>query len=212
MGGIDKTFAHVHGRPLLAWTVDVFERCPAVDEIVVAVSRHSIQEGRALAQAEGWRKVSQVCRGGLRRQDSVREALWRLGRCDWVLVHDGARPCMDAALITTALEAARPTGAAIPGLPVSDTLKRAGEDGIVQETVDRRGVWAVQTPQAFRYAILWRAYEAPAGEATDDAALVEQQGVQVKLFPGSPRNIKVTVAADLELAGRYLQEAETSPS
>lgn len=211
MGGADKVFAPVHGRPLLAWTVSVFERSPAVHEIVVAVRRTAIQEGRELARREGWQKVTQVCRGGQRRQDSVREALWRLGKCDWVLVHDGARPCIEEDLLLRGLEAAQQTGAAAPGIPVYETVKRAGAEGIVVETLDRSGLWLVQTPQVFRYAILWDAYQQAGEDATDDAALVERLGYGVKLFPGSARNIKVTVAADLEVVSRYLGAVEPSP-
>ena len=220
MQGVDKIFTPVCGRPLLAWSVSVFEASPVIDEIVVAVHRSAIQQGRALAQQEHWGKVSQVCRGGPRRQDSVREALWRLGKCDWVLVHDGARPCVEPQTILDGLDAAQETGAAVPGLPVHETVKRAGPGGLITATVEREGLWLVQTPQVFSYAILWAAYQR-AGEdpslrqaqgelgsgqgATDDAALVERQGVAVKVFPGSARNIKVTVPADLERAAQYLE-------
>lgn len=204
MAGVNKIFAHIHGRPVLAWTVAAFETSPLVDEIVIAVHRGAIQQGRDLAQREGWKKVSQVCRGGVRRQDSVREALWRLGKCDWVLVHDGARPCVDADLIAQGLEAAGETGAAAPGMPVHETVKRAGPGGQVLETLDRTGLWLVQTPQVFRYDMIWHAYQQASDEVTDDAALVERLGHGVKLFPGSPKNIKVTVAADLEVVSQYL--------
>jgi 2-C-methyl-D-erythritol 4-phosphate cytidylyltransferase len=204
MDGVDKIFAAVKGRPLLSWAVAEFENSPFADEIVIAVHRQSIQQGRALAQAEGWKKVSQVCRGGQRRQDSVREALWRLGKCDWVLVHDGARPCIDAGLIERGLEAARETGAAIPAMPVAETVKRADGRALVTETLDRRGLWLVQTPQIFRYQILWEAYKDAGEDATDDAALVERHGVPVKLFLGSAKNLKVTLPEDLELVAAYL--------
>ena len=197
MGGTDKVFAPVLDRPLLSWTVQTFEHSRAVDEIVIVVERRKILQGRELLRKEGWRKVSQVCRGGARRQDSVREALWRLGRCDWVAVHDGARPCVREELLLRGLEAAQETGAAAPGLPVSDTLKRVDATGLVQETVYRDALWSVQTPQVFRYDILWAAYQAAETGVTDDAALVEQQGHSVRVFPGCPDNIKVTVPGDL---------------
>lgn len=204
MGGIDKVFAPVLGRPLLAWTVDVFDQSPLVDEIIIAIDRRHIQEGRALVQAEGWKKVSQVCRGGLRRQDSVREALWRLEKCDWVVVHDGVRPCVSPRLLQEALEVARETGVAVPALPVTDTLKRADSSGYVQETVERGSLWAVQTPQVFRYAILWAAHQ-QSEDATDDAALVERLRHPVRLFPGALDNIKVTVPEDLARVAAVLQ-------
>ena len=211
MGGLDKVFMPVAGRPLLAWTVSAFEETPLVSEIVVAVRRQAIQEGRALAQREGWRKVSQVCRGGVRRQDSVREALWRMTKCDWVLVHDGARPCIGPSILEGVLEAARETGAATLGLPVHDTVKRADSAGRVVETLDRTGLWLVQTPQAFRYATLWAAHEQAGEEATDDAALVERLGVPVVILPGSPQNVKVTVPADLQAVELWLARGKAPP-
>lgn len=211
MAGVDKIFAPILGRPLVAWTVSAFEQCPAVDEIVLAVHRSTIQQGRALAQAEGWRKLSQVCRGGPRRQDSVREALWRLGKCDWVVIHDGDRPCIVPDLILRGLSAARETGAAVPGIPVYDTVKRTGSDGLVAETLDRAGLWLIQTPQVFAYGALWAAHEAGGADATDDAALLERRGHAVSVFPGSPDNLKVTVPADLETAAEWLYRRATPP-
>ncbi|MSQ27131.1 MAG: 2-C-methyl-D-erythritol 4-phosphate cytidylyltransferase [Dehalococcoidia bacterium] len=198
MGGIDKIFTPVAGRPLLWWTIDAFERSPLVNEIVVAVERHSIMEGRALLRQSGWQKVSQVCRGGARRQDSVREALWRLGRWSWVAVHDGARPCFTPELLERGLAAAQETGAAVPGLPVSDTLKRVDSGGRITGTVDRAEFYAVQTPQVFRRELLWSAHERVLEDVTDDAMQVEQTGVPVCVFPGESENVKVTVPQDLE--------------
>ena len=208
MEGIDKVFAPVLGRSLLAWTVEVYERSPVVDEIVIALDRRKIEKGRVLAQQEGWRKVSQLCRGGMRRQDSVREALWRIGKCDWVAIHDGARPCAEEGLLLAGLEAAQETGAAVPALPMTDTLKRADAHGLAVETLDRANLWTVQTPQIFRYAILWAAYQQSSTDVTDDAALVELMGHQVRLFPGSRGNIKVTVPEDLVPVAACLQERQ----
>ena len=106
MGDIDKIFAPVLGRPLLAWTLDTLEACDAVDTVVVAVHRQKLMDAREFVRQGGWAKVAQVCRGGMTRQDSVREALWRIGPCDWVGVHDGARPCAEAGLLTDGIDAA----------------------------------------------------------------------------------------------------------
>lgn len=212
MGGIDKIFAPVAGKPLLWWAIEAFERSPLVNEIVVAVERHSIMEGRALLRQSGWEKVTQVCRGGARRQDSVREALWRLGRWSWVAVHDGARPCVDAELLRRGLAAAQQTGAAVPGVPVSDTLKRVDSEGRVIETVDRSGLFAVQTPQFFRRDLLWAAHERVVEDVTDDAMQVERSGVPVCVFPGDPRNLKVTVPQDLGRIGPFLLWPPAEPA
>lgn len=205
MGDIDKIFAPVLGRPLLAWTLDTLEACDAVDTVVVAVHRQKLMDARSFVQRGGWAKVAQVCRGGMTRQDSVREALWRIGACDWVAVHDGARPCAEATLLADGIEAARATGAAIPALAVSDTVKRASDDGRILATVERTGLYLAQTPQVFRRDLLWKAYEGAADPATDDAGLLERMGVAVQTYPGSPDNLKVTTPGDLERAARILQ-------
>ncbi len=204
MGEVDKIFAPILGKPLLAWTIDALEADDTVDEVVIAVHRQRLLEARDLARRRDWRKVSQVCRGGMTRQDSVREALWRIGKCEWVAVHDGARPCFDPASIRRGIAAATATGAAIPALPVRDTVKRAGDDQRVIGTVERTGLYLAQTPQIFRYAMLWAAYQQSGAPASDDAALVERMGNTVQIFEGSPDNIKVTQLDDLERAARIL--------
>jgi 2-C-methyl-D-erythritol 4-phosphate cytidylyltransferase len=116
------------------------------------------------------------------------------------VVHDGARPLVTAALIEAGLAAAAETGAAIAAVPLTDTLKEVADDGLIRRTLDRRNLWAAQTPQVFDYDLLREAHRQAQGEATDDAALVEALGRQVKVFPGLARNLKVTTTADLALA------------
>lgn len=200
MGEVDKIYAPLAGKPLLAWTLDTLEACELVDTVLVAVHRQRLLEARDLVRRHGWQKVAQVCRGGMTRQDSVREALWRIGQCDWVAVHDGARPCAEASLLAAGIAAARETGAAVPALAISDTVKRAGDDMRVLGTVERTGLYTVQTPQVFRYQLLWDAYQQAADPASDDAGLVERQGIAVQLFAGSADNIKVTMPGDVERA------------
>jgi len=143
-------------------------------------------------------------RGGERRRDSVRAGLDALADCDYVVVHDGARPLVTKALIDAALAGARETGAALCAVPVSDTVKRTDDAGLVRSTVSRAGLWLAQTPQAFRTELLLRAHEATEIDATDDAALVELLGEPVRVVMGSPRNLKVTTPADLRLAEALL--------
>ena len=126
-------------------------------------------------------------KGGERRQDSVRAGLEALGACDYVAVHDGARPLVTPELIERGLEAARETGAAAPAVPLADTVKEAGADGIVVRTLDRSRLWAVQTPQVFRYELLMRAHREVTADVTDDAAMVEALGEPVRLFEGARR-------------------------
>jgi 2-C-methyl-D-erythritol 4-phosphate cytidylyltransferase len=123
-----------------------------------------------------------------------------------VVVHDGARPLVSAALIEAGLAAAAETGAAIAAVPLADTLKEANADGVIVRTLDRSSLWCAQTPQVFERELLREAHRLAEGEATDDAALVEALGRRVKVFPGSPRNLKVTTAADLALARALIAE------
>ena len=201
----DKLFAPLAGRPLIAHTLMAFEVCRAVDTVVLVLAEENLERGRGLVASAGFDKVA-VCPGGPRRQDSVRLGLEALGECRWVVVHDGARPLVTAALIEAGLAAAAETGAAIAAVPLADTLKEATEDGLVTRTLDRRNLWAAQTPQVFERELLRQAHRRAQGEATDDAALVEALGRRVKVFPGSPRNLKVTTAADLALAQALVAE------
>ncbi len=206
MGGRDKLFAVVGGEPLLAHAISAFDACPGVDRVVLVVSPENVERGRELVAEAGFSKVAAVCQGGERRQDSVRNGLEALASCQWVVVHDGARPLVTAGLIERGLEAAKETGAAIAALPIADTVKEVQPLGLIGRTLSRGQLWAAQTPQVFRYDILRQAHQRAQGEATDDAALVEKLGYQVKVFEGSPRNIKVTTAADLALVEALLAQ------
>jgi 2-C-methyl-D-erythritol 4-phosphate cytidylyltransferase len=200
MGGMDKAFALLDGKPVLARTIETFHRCQTVGRIVVMVNSRNMNRCQQLVNEQGWADTTDICTGGERRQDSVAAGLSHLNDCDWVVVHDGARPLVNGALIEKGLEEARETGAAVAAVPVTDTIKTAGDDRIVQETLPRDRLWAVQTPQVFRYDIIKEAYRQTATEVTDDAALVERRGHKVKLYMGSYDNIKITTPEDLALA------------
>lgn len=210
MGGVDKVFAQLDGEPMLAKVTTVFQDCPVIDEIVIVVARRSLAQGRNLVKEYGWSKVSAVCPGGLRRQDSVREGLDRLAGCAWVVIHDGARPCVSADIIERGLAAARECGAAIAGVPVKDTIKIVSRRRLIQQTPTRQGLWAAQTPQVFRYALIAEAYRQVQNEVTDDAALLEELGHKVEVYMGSYRNIKVTTPEDLEIARVFLSNGLTA--
>jgi len=200
MGGVAKMFALLGRKPLLARVIDVFEDCDLVQQVVVVLNQANLEQGRQLVTEQGWSKVTEVCIGGERRQDSVAAGLSRLKDCGWVVIHDGARPLVTVDLIQQGLEAARETGSAIAAVPVTDTIKLAGEDRIVMGTPPRHRLWAVQTPQVFRFDIITRAYREVEAEVTDDSSLVEKTGHRVKLYRGTYDNIKVTTPEDLALA------------
>ena len=193
------------GRPVLRWTLDVFEATSLVQGVVVAVPAEDVTawEDR-LADC---RKVRAVVAGGAERQASVRQGLVAVpAEVGWIVVHDGVRPCITPELVERVVAEARRHRAAIAALPVAETLKR-GADGWVQATVERDGLWSVQTPQAFRADVLREAHRRAAGEGiagTDDAVLVERLGVRVRLVPGLPGNVKITRPEDLALAEALL--------
>jgi 2-C-methyl-D-erythritol 4-phosphate cytidylyltransferase len=205
MGGVDKTFAPILGIPLIAHTLHRFQLSPRVDQVVLVLAKDSLEQGRKLVQEGGYSKVTSVCSGGRRRQDSVRFGLDLLTACEWVMVHDGARPCFDDAMLQRGLEAAAEYGSAVAGVPVKDTIKRIAENQMVRETPDRAQLWAAQTPQVFRYRTLLEAHKSCNRDVTDDAAMLESLGHPVKMFLGAYENIKVTTADDLLIAEVFLK-------
>ncbi len=218
MGGTDKLLARIHGRPLLAHTLAALLAAPDVASIVVVTSgerRRELEAGSWLPDRGRVRFVD----GGARRQDSVRSGFDALERTApdaggerVVLVHDGARPVISTALITAVVEAAAEHGAAIPVLPVSETLKRIDGDRIAA-TVDRSQIAAAQTPQGVQRGILRTALasgEAGQGTWTDEAALLEACNIPVHVVPGDPANLKVTVPADLARAASLIAGRDAS--
>ena len=205
MGGVDKIFTPVLGAPLIVYTLDQFEAFCDVSEIVLVLGSGSLEEGRRVVRERVYQKVSHICAGGERRQDSVRLGLEALSPCQWVIVHDGARPCLDQSLLARGLAAAREAGAAVAGVPVKDTIKVVSSQRVIQATPARDSLWAAQTPQIFRYDMLREAHHRCTDSVTDDAAMVEGMGYPVKMFLGSYENFKVTTPDDLLIAEALLR-------
>jgi 2-C-methyl-D-erythritol 4-phosphate cytidylyltransferase len=199
--GLDrpKVFAKLGDEPLLAESLRRLDASPWVDGIVLVAPPGWEEPAILLAEEEGCDKVHACVPGGETRSDSVRAGLAEVpDDALVVLVHDAARPLLSEEVVERVLAPlSEGWDGVVPGLPVGDTLKRAGSDGGVQETVPRDGLWAVQTPQAFAAEVLRRA-QADGAEATDCAGLVEAAGGRVKIVEGDPRLLKVTSAADLE--------------
>ena len=122
MGGVDKIFAPLAGKPLLAWVVDAFQQCKLIDRVIVVLSEENLKQGERLVVERSWSKVSDVCMGGEERQQSVANGLKLLKDCHWVVIHDGARPLVTEALIEEGLEAAEESGAAVAAVPVTDSI------------------------------------------------------------------------------------------
>ena len=206
MGEVDKILALLGGKPVIVRVIDTFQRCALIDRIVVVLRSENIKACQALIFGQEWPKVAEVCPGGERRQDSVAAGLAHIRQCDWVVIHDGARPLVTEDLISRGLEAARETGAAVAAVPVTDTIKIADKNMMVRRTPPRQSLWAVQTPQVFRFDIIKEAYQNIRDDVTDDASLVEKLGYKVKLYLGSYDNIKITNPDDLALAEALLEK------
>jgi 2-C-methyl-D-erythritol 4-phosphate cytidylyltransferase len=206
--GLDrpKSFAKLGGRPLLAESLERLEGSDWVDSIVVVAPEEWEEPSILLAEEIGAGKVTACVAGGPTRAESVRAGVAEIGpEALVVLVHDAARPLLVAEVVERVLA---PLGegwdGAVPALPVADTLKRAGDDGTVLETVDRTGLHAVQTPQAFLAAVLREALTGDLADASDCAALVERRGGRVRVVEGDRRLLKVTTKADLEFVESLL--------
>jgi 2-C-methyl-D-erythritol 4-phosphate cytidylyltransferase len=206
MNGLDKLFMPVHERPLLAYSLATFQACTAIEQIVLVLSQNNLVQGRDLVCREGFSKVTAICLGGERRQDSVVAGLKSLQPCRFVAVHDAARPLVSAELIEKGLAIAAEVGAAVPAMPVVDTVKEVDEAGQIVRTLSRQRLWAAQTPQIFRYDWLLDAHERVLDDVTDDAAMLESLGYPVKVYPGSPRNLKITTPQDVALLETFLSQ------
>lgn len=196
----------IAGKPLVGWALEALQECGSVRGIVVVARPEFLETVRHYLQADCVTKVVAVVAGGEMRRESVNRGLQAVGRdCEWVLVHDAARPLLRPEWCERAIRAAAETGAAIVATPANDTLKLCTTDGFVSETLDRSRIWHAQTPQVFRRDLLERAHrEAPPGDASDDAVLVECLGVRVRVVAVDGCNMKVTTREDFALAEALL--------
>jgi 2-C-methyl-D-erythritol 4-phosphate cytidylyltransferase len=205
--GLDqpKAFAKLNGQPLLAEPLRRLDESDWIDAIVLVAPPGWEEPAILLAEEVGCGKVSACVPGGETRSDSVRAGVGEVPEdAAVVLVHDAARPLLPAEVIERVLAPlSEGWDGVVPGLPVSDTLKKVGADGAVEDTVSRDGLWAVQTPQAFAADVFRRAV-ANGGEATDCAGLVEAGGGRVKVVEGDARLLKVTTADDLAKIASWL--------
>lgn len=207
--GVNKQYLLLAGRPILAHTLAIFVAHPRIDRICIVVPADEVDYCRAeIVERYGLGKVSAIIAGGHTRQDSVGNGLLGCDAAidDLIVVHDGARPLLDAAELDALLDAATVTGAATLGVPVKDTIKQV-QDGVIVATPERSSLWQVQTPQAFRYELVLAAHRQARIDnfaATDDAMLVERLHHPVTMVAGSYRNIKITTPEDLSIANAFL--------
>lgn len=205
---VHKPFVRLAGQPMLARTLQAFERTAGVGAVVVVGHPADLARVRALVRRHRCRKVQAIVAGGTTRMESVGCGLKALpAGTRWVAVHDSARPLIAPREIQQVLRAGRAAKAATLAVPVVPTIK-LGNDGWVVGTLDRSRLWAVQTPQVFERRLLERAHakgRKDRAAATDDAALVERLGVRVRIVSGSARNIKVTTPEDVKIAEALLR-------
>jgi 2-C-methyl-D-erythritol 4-phosphate cytidylyltransferase len=212
-----KQFTDLGGTPILIHTVRKFASVDAVNEIWIALREHEISPFRARLEAEGknlLKKKVELVLGGEHRQQSVENAINVLSAApdDIVLVHDAVRPFVTTEIIQQVIDAAKKYGAAVAGLPAVDTVKqveRTAEGALIKATIPRAGIVLAQTPQGFRYSVIKKAFDEASADGflgTDEASLVERSGHDVAVVMGSPRNIKITAPADMELAEFYLRK------
>ena len=208
-GETPKQFLEIAGKPLIIHTLERFEACAEIDEIILILPANQLTNFSALGDRYNLKKLSKVIAGGATRAESVFNGLKGVApeTAEIIAVHDGARPLVSAAEISATIEKARETGAACLVAPVTDTIKEISGDKILR-TVDRSGLRRALTPQCFRFEILRRAFEESSAleEATDESFLVEKSGVSVSIVEGSVKNIKITHPEDFVIAEILLKE------
>ena len=210
-----KAFLPLGDLPILAHTLQKFEKCPQVDEVLPLVPPgETLGWTEQIVLRSGLKKVLRIVPGGQERQESVYRGLQVLrGTADWVLIHDGVRPFVPQRLIQQALSETFQWKAVVVALPANETIKEVSAEGAVLRTVDRRGLWMIQTPQSFEFPLILRAHEEArkAGfGGTDDASLVERLGIPVKILKGSRLNMKITTPEDLVLGEALLKYSSES--
>jgi 2-C-methyl-D-erythritol 4-phosphate cytidylyltransferase len=211
--GFDKLFATIAGRPVIAHTIDAFERAGCVDEIIVVTREDRRAEIKTIVRNENFKKVRPIIPGGKHRQDSVRAGLGQLAPDSrYVAIHDAARPLITAEQIESVFEQCRIHAAASLAEPISDTLKYADAEFFVTAPVDRHQLYAMQTPQIFERQLIEDAYRAVYAEnasVTDEVSAIERLGHMIILIPNKDLNFKITYPRDLALAEFVLKQRGT---
>ena len=202
-----KPLAMLNGKPLLAYSAEVFDKSPLIDAIIIVTHEYHVLDVEDVVRHYNFKKVQRVIIGGETRSASVYKGLEEAGeKADILVIHDGARPLIKPQTVQRAVEQCKLHGAAVVGVRVKATIKKVDpSDLFVRETLNRAELWEIQTPQVFKREILWKAYAQKGTEdATDDAGLVERLGVPVKVVEGDYDNIKITTNEDLVLAEAFL--------
>lgn len=201
-GKIPKQFLKIEGKEIIAHTLEKFNSIKLIDEIIISTKLEYFVKISAILKKYNLRKVKKIVEGGQRRQDSVYNALINLEceKDDLILIHDAVRPFISKKKILELIKTAEKENCVIPGMRVPETVKRVDAKNIVTETIDRKNVWTIQTPQVFRYDILRKSFEKAYHEnftGTDESAIVENAGYKVKVIEGEKTNVKITYREDI---------------
>jgi 2-C-methyl-D-erythritol 4-phosphate cytidylyltransferase len=210
--GFDKLLSRLGDKPVVVHSIEPFQQCALVDEVVLVVSSDRRSEFQQLVDGFGLSKVNHLVEGGPERYLSVWNGLSQLsGTCEIVAVHDAARPLISPDLVGRAIALAREYGAVSLAAPIVETLKRADSNQCVIESVDRAGLWGMQTPQVFRFDWLVEAYKRVVDSGrtvTDEVSAVQEAGYPVRLLKNPDWNIKITFPTDLDLAEKVINLRE----
>ena len=209
---IQKQFLEIDHRPVLYYSLECFQKSPLIQDIILVTGEEMISYcKKEIVERYNFTKVTKVIAGGKERYDSVYQGLLACEDCDYVFIHDGARPFVTEAMLERGVFGVQETGACAIGMPSKDTIKISDKERFVQSTPDRSRVWSVQTPQIFAYSLIRSAHESLRRKdmtgVTDDAMVVEQEsGVGIRLVEGSYQNIKITTPEDLDVAEVFLKK------
>lgn len=202
---VSKQFIFIGGKPILAYTIDAFEKSSLIDKIVLVINEAEIEKcKKIIVNKYNYKKLIKIVPGGKERQNSVFNGLKVLpSETNLVAIHDGARFLITPDIIDRAVRDAYDSNGVIVAMPIQDTIKETNSNKIISKTFNRDRLWAAQTPQVFPYSIIMKAHEKAREDnflGTDDASLVERLGYEVDIVRGSVENIKITTNFDLILA------------
>ena len=207
--GFDKLFAPLAGKPVIAHSIAAFVQCKQIDEIVIVCREERIKELEKLVKQQKFAKVTGIVAGGSERHFSVWNGLQAVNsKASYVAIHDGARPLVTPSLIKRCIALAKEKGAASCSAPIPDTVKRASTGQMVTGSVERSGLWAMQTPQVFNSGLILQAYAslmAKNEQVTDEVSAVQKLGKKIALLRNDDWNLKITFPRDLEMAEHILE-------
>lgn len=201
-GNLPKQFLKIDGKEILAHSVSAFHSVKSIDEIIISTRKEYFERIKLIIRKNNFYKVKRIVEGGKLRQDSVYRGLMNLecGEKDLILIHDAVRPFVSPEIILKIIKTLKKEKCVVPGLPVSETMKKTDGKNYVMKTIDRENLWSIQTPQGFRCDILKKSFEKAIRDnftGTDESSLAEYSGYRVKVIKGERENIKITLKEDV---------------